>query len=55
MPFFKHYNVCNDMLDGVCKTSILLNLFVFRDVTVGKAMIQHYNVVLYYKYFAIIH
>ena len=37
--FFKRYNVCSDMLDGVYKTFILLNLFVFRDVTVSKAMI----------------
>ena len=37
--FFKRYNVCSDMLDGVYKTFILLNLFVFRDVTVGKATI----------------
>ena len=37
--FFKRYNVCSDMLDAVYKTFIWLNLFVFQDVTVGKAMI----------------
>ena len=37
--FYKRYNVCSDMLDVVYKTFILLNLFVFRDVTVGIAMI----------------
>ena len=37
--FSKRYNVCSDMLDGVYNTFIWLNLFVFRDVTVGKAMI----------------
>ena len=36
---FKRYNVCSDMLDGVYKTFIWLNRFVFRDVTVGKAII----------------
>ena len=37
--FFKRYSVCSDMLDVVYKTFILLNLFAFRDVTVGKATI----------------